>query len=190
MGQGAGGEYWRQVPKVNILVQQRASHQSSVLLRVFLILLFLFLAFIMQSQFRLRAQAEADIENGVAHIQSAQRQLDNAQSEMEPIRAQISALKRRRQAAGNQNRQVTSGLIDWHAAMSALLGIQAEGISFTSITTQPDGVVSLSGDAPALGAMSNLPAQFSVVSDILNFQGIKWDLGRDPPTFIATFAVQ
>lgn len=189
-GATADGEYWRQVPKVNILSRASTGGYNSPFVRVLLIILLLAAVFAVFTQNRVIGAAEAEIEIGQFDLQSVQRQLSAAESEVEPIKAQIQGLKQQRAGAGAEFQLITKGLIDWHQALRALLEIQAAGVVFSSVTTSPAGAVILEGRASDSATISQLPAEFNAVSDILDFQGIQWDTAFVPPTFTATFRVR
>lgn len=158
-------------------------------LRVALVLVFLIAGFVIQSQYRSRGQAEAAIEIGNAEIQAVQRQLIDAQSDIDPIKNQINEIKSKRQGSGGDYELVTAGFINWPVALTALLEIKAEGLTFTSLTTPGEGKVKLSGEATGERTISQLPAKFNAIPNILDFQGIQWNLTREVPTFIAEFTV-
>ena len=189
-GAEVDGQYWRQVPKVNILSRESPPSSKSQFTRILLIILLLAAVFAIYIQNRVIGAAEENIESGQSQLRSVQRQLSAAESEVDPVKAQIQSLKNQRKAAGDEFQLVTTGLIDWHEALGALLGIQAAGVTFSSVSTSPGGEVILEGQATDSGAISQLPAEFNAVSDILDFKGIQWDTGFIPPTFVATFKVR
>ena len=189
-GATADGQYWRQVPKVNILSREHSRSTNSQFIRALLVVVLLAAIFVVWNQNRNIEAAEENIEIGQSELKSVQRQLSAAESEVEPVKAQIQDLKNQRKGAGEEYQLVTTGLIDWHDALGALLGIQAAGVVFDSVSTLPGGEVTLEGQAQDSSIISQLPAQFIAVSDILDFQGIQWDLSRVPPTFIASFKVR
>lgn len=189
-GTTADGQYWRQVPKVNFLSRQASRSSNSQVIRVLLIILLLAAVFAIFTQNREIGTAEENIESGQSQLKSVQRQLSAAESEVDPVKVQIISLRNQRKGAGEDFQRVTASLIDWHEALGALLGIQATGVIFSSVSTSPGGEVILEGQAAGSGTISQLPAEFNGVSDILDFQGIQWDTGFVPPTFIASFKVR
>ena len=189
-GATADGQYWRQVPKVNILSRDNSQSSNSQFIRILLFILLLAAVFAIFTQNRVIGAAEENIENGQSEFQFVERQLSSAESEVDPIKAQIQSLKNQRKSAGAEFRLVTADLIDWHEALGALLGIQAAGVIFSSVSTSAGGEVILEGRAADSGTISQLPAEFNAVSDILDFQGIQWDTGFVPPTFTASFKVR
>ena len=154
-GATADGQYWRQVPKVNILSRDNSQSSNSQFIRILLFILLLAAVFAIFTQNRVIGAAEENIENGQSEFQL-----------------------------------VTADSIDWHEALGALLGIQAAGVIFSSVSTSAGGEVILEGRAADSGTISQLPAEFNAVSDILDFQGIQWDTGFVPPTFTASFKVR
>lgn len=189
-GAKVDGKYWRLVPKVNILSREISRSSKSQFIRILLIVLLLAAIFAVFSQNRLIGALEENIDNGRNQLQEVKKQLSAAKSEVEPVIEEIQRLNARRQNAAEEYDLVTDGLIDWHKAVGALLGIQAAGVVFSSVSTSPEGEVILEGAAADSGAISQLPAEFNAVSDILDFQGIQWDTNVVPPTFIASFQVR
>ena len=189
-GAVADGHYWRQVPKVNILSLEPSAGSNSLFIRALLIILLAAAIFAIWSQNRKIEAAEGNIGKGQSQLQAVQRQLSAAKAEVEPINTEIQSLKNQRKTADEEFQLVTTGLIDWRQALGALLGIQAVGVTFDSVTTLPGGEVTLAGQAKDPDVISQLPAEFNGVSDILEFQGIQWNTSRVPPTFIASFKVR
>ena len=189
-GAKVDGKYWRLVPKVNILSRESSRSSKSQFIRILLIVLLLAAIFAVFTQNRLIGALEENIDNGRNQLQEVKRQLSAAKSEVEPVIEEIQRLNAQRQNAAEEYDLVTDDLIDWHKAVGALLGIQAAGVVFSSVSTSPEGEVILEGAAADSGAISQLPAEFNAVSDILDFQGIQWDTKGVPPTFIASFQVR
>lgn len=189
-GPTADGQYWRQIPKVNILSLEPARGANTRLIRGLLIILLAAAVFAIWAENRTIEAAEENISKGQSQLQAVQRQLLAAESVVEPIKAEIQSLRNQRKTTGEEYQLVTGGLIDWRQAIEALLGIQAAGVTFDSVTTLPGGEVALAGQAQDPNVTSQFPAEFNSVSGILDFQGIQWDTSRLPHTFIASFKVK
>ncbi len=189
-GAMADGMYWRQVPRVNILSLEPSHGANSLLIRGLLIILLAAAIFAIWAENRKIEAVEGNMGEGQNQLQAIQRQLSEAELEVEPIKAEIQGLRNQRKTAGEEYQLVTTGLINWRQAIEALLGIQAAGVTFDSVTTLPGGEVTLAGKAQDSDVISQLPAEFNGVSGILDFQGIQWDTSRVPPTFIASFKVR
>ena len=74
--------------------------------------------------------------------------------------------------------------------MVALFSAEGAGTTFLSVTIRPDGEVSLEGVANESDALKTLPSQLNQISNVLDFQSIRWTPGSVPPAFSAVFKVR
>lgn len=188
---GVQGRYWRRVPKVDVLPRRQIKLSTSLVVRGLLVLVFLVGVFLVQREYRERLDVDSTLGAKTAQLQSLQRQLSAQKKEVDPVRSEITKLKSQLDGAEQAYRQVTAGYIDWHVAVEALLlKTETSGVRFNSVTTKPGGGVALLGQAANPRTAATLPKQLQDISSAIEFQGIQWKPGSDPPEFTATFKLQ
>ena len=145
--------------------------------------------FLFLSQRSTRTDIDQTISDNTSQLRRSQQSLTSQRQQVESLHAAISQLQGQQVATGEANRLLTGDKKDWYTALTALFGAQTSGVIYQSVTAEPEGRVLLGGLATEPGSKASLPTQFSNISDILDFQGILWSAGTDPPAFAASFQV-
>jgi hypothetical protein len=159
--------------------------------RGLLVLVLVVGAFLALREYRDRLDIDSTIGAKTAQLKSVQGLVSAKQQEVEPLRSEIAKLKGQLTGAEQAYRQVTAGYIDWYGAIDALLlNTKTSGVRFSSVTAKPGGGVTLVGQATNPLTMATLPKQLRDISSAIEFQGIQWRPGSDPPEFTAVFKVR
>lgn len=188
---GVQDRNWRSVPKVDVLPSRQIKFSTGLVVRGLLVLVFLLGAFLAQKEYRDRLDVDSTIGAKTAQLQSLQKQLSAKQQEVDPLRSEIGKLKSQLTGAEQAYRQVTAGYLDWYVAIEALLlNTETSGVRFSSVTAKPGGGVTLVGQAANPLTAATLPKQLQDISSFIEFQGIQWKPGSDPPEFTAVFKVR
>lgn len=183
--------YWRRVPKVDVLPRRQVKFSASLVVTGLLVLVLVLGAFLALKEYRERVDVDSTIVAKTAQLQSLQGQLSAKQQEVEPLRSEISKLKSQLDGAEKAYRQVTVGHLNWYGAIEALLlKTETPGVRFSSVTAKPGGGVTLVGQATNPQTMAAFLKQLNDVSSAIEFQGIQWRSGSDPPEFTASFRVR
>ena len=180
---------WRRVPAINVLPSQRKPLPANLATRVllsFAIVLMSLLAFNSYSDWKSIGE-EATASGG--QLQSIQRQLSVRRGEIEPLQIEANRLKLELESAELTYGLATASQTDWHRALNALFETQVSGVEFRSASVNPNGRLALIGVATSGDAIASLPSELSLLSDVLELQGIVWEATMSPPTFTAEFAV-
>jgi hypothetical protein len=147
--------------------------------------------FLAQREYSDRREVDRIIVAKTSQLKSVQLQLSAKEQEVEPLRSAISNLKQQLTGAEQAYGQATAGYIDWYAAIEALLlNTETSGVRLSSVTARPGGGVTLVGQATDPRTMATLPKQLRDISSAIEFQGIQWRPGSDPPEFTAVFNVR
>jgi hypothetical protein len=147
--------------------------------------------FLAQRKYQDRLDADSSAVEKTAQIQSLKQQASGKKQEVDPVLSEINKLKSQLESAEQAYRQVTAGYIDWYVATEALLlNAETTGVRFTSVTTKPGGGVTLVGQATNLLTVATLPKQLQDISSGIEFQGIQWKPGSEPPEFTAVFRLR
>lgn len=181
---------WRNVPKINLLPAKRATAPATSHLRLVLLVILLVEAFFIQQWYREVASSQQQIDETKASVESAELQLADERKATATLRTQLSQLQAQRTLREEEFNAVTGGRIDWHVVLAVLFNAETAGSRFLSVTTTPEGEVTVQGVATAPEALRTLPSQLSGVQNVLNLQSIKWQPGSNPPTFTAVFRVR
>jgi hypothetical protein len=159
--------------------------------RGLLVLVLVVGALLALKEYRDRLDVESTIGAKTAQLKSVQGQVSAKNQEVDPLRNEIAKLKGQLTGAEQAYRQVTASYIDWYVAIEALLlNTKTSGVRFTSVTTKPGGAITLVGQATDPLTMATLPKQLRDISTAIEFQGIQWRPGSDPPEFTAVFKVR
>ena len=130
------------------------------------------------------------IEVKTTELRQLNRELDTKKQEIDGLEAGIRALKEERDTREKAHKEIAAGSTNWYGAFADLFDSDPRGIEFGSVSTVPGGQVVLGGIATEAESMVSLPILMISISDALDFQGIVWEPGTDPPSFIATFQVR
>ena len=181
--------YWRRVPSINVLPDERNLLPANFLLRSGLVVAIVMLVLLSGARYLDWNDSEIRAEATEIRSQSVKRQLTVRQNEIEPLQSQISLLISEAKSAETTYELATTGQTDWFDAMSRLFSISVSGVDFLSAAVNYDGRVSLVGVATDPDAIASLPNQLSQLAGVVNLQGIQWDAEVSPPVFTAGFQV-
>jgi len=181
--------YWRRVPFVSVLPDEKNQLPANFLLRSGLVVAIVMLVLLAAARYLEWNDSEVRAEATEIRSQSVKRQLTARQNEIEPLKVQISLLSSELESAATTYRLATAGQTDWFAAMSRLFSISVSGVDFLSASVNSDGRVSLVGVATDPDAIASLPNQLSQLAGVVNLQEIQWDAEVSPPVFTAGFQV-
>lgn len=147
-------------------------------------------AFLIFTQRATNADIDERIADKTVELQRLQSGLKRQQQGNDDLSAQINDLNARREAINQTVKLVTSNSIDWFTALDSLFLAQSSGVMFESVSAETASAgLLVGGVAQGEGSKASLPAQFSSISEMLDFQSILWAEGSDPPIFTATFRV-
>ena len=186
---GAQEQYWRLVPKVNVLSSQRRIPQRSLILRGLLVVIILLGLFLLWNQRSTRSDVDDRVAAKTGELRGLQRELTAKQQGVDALRSRISELKGQQTSSEQAFRLITASNIDWFSALTSLFESQSIGVAFGSVSVEPGGHVLLGGVATEEGSMSSLPSQLATI-ETLDFQSIRWEPASEPPAFSATFRVR
>ena len=189
IGPGEEGD-WRRVPKLNILPSRRSTSASVSQLRAVLLVVLVVQAYFVQGWYREGIESTESIESVSGELRAAERQLADKQGALSAIRTQISQMQAQGVSQQRELQEVSGGQINWNVVMVALFSAEGAGTTFLSVTVRPNGEVSLEGVANEADAIKTLPSQLNQISNVLDFQSIRWTPGSVPPAFSAVFKVR
>jgi len=181
--------YWRRVPSISVLPEEKNQLPANFLLRSGLVVAILMLVLLTAARYLDWNDSEVRVEATETRSQSVKRQLTARRNEIEPLESQISLLSSELESAETTYRLAIAGKTDWFAVMSRLFYISVSGVDLLSATVNSDGRVSLVGVANDPAAIASLPNQLSQLAGVVNLQGIQWDAEVSPPVFTAGFQV-
>lgn len=183
------GEYWRRVPRINVLPQRRGTVSTALIRRLVLLLFVAILAYAVQVQYQNRSDVDDEIKRDQVQLDSAQLQLAEIQQRTEPIQTEISMLKREQEAAVQTYQEITAGNIRWHSAVESLLLDEVFEVTLNAILADPAGALTLVGVTTNPDIRAQLPSRLQAISETVDFQGIQWTPETDPPEFTSTFKI-
>lgn len=181
--------YWRRVPTVNVLPDEKSLLPANFLLRSGLVVAIVMLVLLSGARYLDWNDSEVRADATEIRSQSVKRQLAARQNEIEPLQSQISLLRSELKSAETVYGLATAERTDWFTAMSRLFSISVSGVDFLSAEVNSAGRVSLVGVATDPDAIASLPNQLSQLAGVVNLQGIQWDADVSPPVFTAGFQV-
>ena len=182
--------HWRQVPKVNVLPAQGRTLQRNLILRVLLALIIIVGLYLVWNQRGVEGDLRESGEGKSNQLRKFQRDLVSKQQRLVALQDQINQVQEERGARERAFQLLTGNNLDWYTAFQGLFEAQSIGIIFQSVTTDPDGKLSIQGQTTPDVSLSSLPSQFTSLSGMLDFQSFQSDPGSDPPSFSATFRVR
>ena len=183
-------QYWRQVPKINVLQTRRGVPQRTLIFRGLIVLIVLVGAFLIFTQRSTKADIDALVLEKTAEIQTLQTQLNRQRQGITQLQVQINDLNAQREDINLAIQTIASNNIDWFTALDALFSAQTSGVTFDSATAETARAGLLVGGlAQDEGFKASLPTQFSNISQELDFQSIVWTEDISPPAFTAAFKV-
>ncbi len=183
------GEYWRRVPRINVLPQRRRTVSAALVRSLVLALFVAILAYAVQIQYQNRSDVDDEIKLAQLQLDSAKLQVDQLQQQTEPIQTEISVLKREHEAAVQAYQELTAGNINWHGAVESLLLDEISEVILNAILADPAGALTLVGISTDPDTRAKLPNQLQAISEGVDFQGIQWRPESDPPEFTSTFKI-
>ena len=147
-------------------------------------------AYLVQGEYQEKVDIEAGVEDMKGRLQVLKAQVATQRQSVEPLQSQRSRLKQQLEARETASQQLIGSRIDWHVPLETLFNSLSSGVKLNSVIALPDGQLIVEGVATAPGSITTLPEHLSSLSPALDFQGIRWAPGREPPEFTATFLVR
>ena len=182
--------YWRQVPKVNVLESRRSIPQRSLIFRVILALVVVVGVYLVYAENANKADIDERIAENTEKFQELQGDLNLKNLSVDDLHGQINDEKGQRETINQVVQQIESSNIDWFTALESLFLAQTSGVIFESVSAENNtAALNVVGVALEDGSKASLPTRFSSLSETLDFQGIVWREGSNPPIFTATFRV-
>jgi uncharacterized protein YggU (UPF0235/DUF167 family) len=185
---GASDWDWRRVPKISLTSPGKAGRKGLAIVGMALFLL-IEVVLILVLYFD-RSGASDDIETQKRVLASAQNQASALQSDIGALNERIAALEV--QVAPTAPPEQGSAQVDvrWEPALTTLTDLEKADVRLESISTSPDGAITLKGVASGVAAIGQFQAKLEANSDVLEFLSLQWKGEEVGVMFDATLQVK
>ncbi|MBI2908382.1 MAG: hypothetical protein HYX92_12100 [Chloroflexi bacterium] len=176
-------EYFRSVPKINVLPREPRGAPPLLATRGALALALLAAAFLFQSSYQSKSAAEAAITSAETEARRVQQLLSVEQREVENIRAQLGEIKPPPPETGPLD-------VKWSEALSSLLDRGAPGVRFRAIEGKLGGEITVAVEAADARSLARFQVDLLEKNSLLETRNLSWQATKDSVILIATMRVK
>ena len=182
-------KHWQRVPKINLVSPQRGAPVGLLAkgIAVLLVVEIIVLAVVYRDLGAKRATVDEEGPRAAA----VESQLSTKEQELEDLYTRRDEIVEGHQSLERAAEAVKSGQVEWGASLAALLGEEAPGVRFESVTAVPEtGEVNVVGILEDENSLVMLDAHIEAVSDILEWKSSNVAQTDASLEFTATFGVR
>ncbi len=188
-GAGSKERQWQRVPRIDVLPRAGTATNYTFVIRGVLAVALLVELLLLPGLYTGRTDNTQAVVRATAQLKAVQQSIGAENQTTSNLQAQLAQLQEQRNAADEAYRRFTAGHLKWSPALASLLGPPVDGVRLDSLTSGPDGQISVAGVATNLEAMARLQAQLLGASKTLAFQGMVWEIKDSSITFTADIKV-